>query len=237
MPSISDAELGALTQFAHELADASGPAILPYFRSDARVDNKDETGFDPVTEGDKAGERAIRELIAERFPNHGVLGEEYGETNQGAAFRWVLDPVDGTRAFIAGLPTWTTLIALEADGAPILGLIDQPFTAERWTGSALGTSFRRPGQADVGLRTKRTQTIEDAVVSTTDPRPEIYFSSEQAEAFDAIARAARLARFGLDAYAYAMVAQGGMDLVIETGLQVYDYSARPVRDDAAGGAN
>ncbi|MEM6851782.1 MAG: histidinol-phosphatase [Pseudomonadota bacterium] len=230
-----DRTIAELTAFAGRLADASGPAILPHFRSGAAIENKLNDGFDPVTAADKAGERTIRVLIEETYPDHGILGEEYGTKDAGGPWRWVLDPVDGTRAFISGLPLWTTLIALDYEGAPALGLIDQPFTGERWSAAGDEARYARRGEPARKIACSRQRRLADAIVSTTDPRPEAYFSPAEADAFAAVARRARLARFGLDAYAYAMLAHGEIDLVIETGLQPYDFHAHVPIVRAAGG--
>jgi len=232
---LSSSELERFRTFAAELADLAGAAILPFFRNGSAVHNKDADGFDPVTEADRASERAMRARIEAAFPSHGVLGEEFGEQPGEDAFRWVLDPIDGTRAFISGLPTWTTLIALEYEGAPVLGLIDQPFTGERWIGAGEAAVRIGPQPEPKRLGVSGVTRLADAIVSTTDPRASAYFSAQEAAAFDAAAEAARLARFGLDAYAYAMVAEGCLDLVIESGLQIYDYSAHRPLIEAAGG--
>src|SRR5215217_6774518 len=155
--------------FLIELNRASGATILPLFRSDHGLENKLDGGqFDPVTEADKGAERTIRKLIAERFPDHGVIGEEYGEDRPDAEFVWVLDPIDGTRAFIAGLPVWTTLVALRHQGQPVVGLIAQPYLDEIYVGTAFGSRLIRSGSSR-RLRVRPCPRLADAIIATTDP--------------------------------------------------------------------
>lgn len=216
---------------AHALADAARAAILPYFRADPAIDNKLDTGFDPVTAADRASEEAMRRLLAEHRPEDGVLGEEFGETPGRSGRRWVLDPIDGTRAFIAGLPSWTVLIALEQAGRPCLGVIDQPHTGERVVGSPGGTQLHRANGV-TRLTTRRAVDLDRAILSSTDP---YLFAGQEAEAFASVRQAVQLCRYGFDAYAYAMLAAGHIDLVIESGLQIYDVQAFiPVIEGAGG---
>lgn len=217
-------DLSELRAFAESLADLAKTETLPRFRAGLVADNKWDEGFDPVTDADREAERVIRAAIEARFPDHGILGEEHGEKASGSPWRWVLDPVDGTRAFICGVPTWATLIALEEDGEPVIGVIDQPYTQERWVGDGERTELVRPD----GRRVVRTSGLEDlsrARLSTTDPRPEGYFTADEAAAFAAVAAQARLPRFGYDAYAYGLLACGELDAVAESFLQRYDYAA------------
>lgn len=170
---------------AHQMADAARAAILPYFRAPLAVDNKLAGGFDPVTVADRASERAMRAVLAERAPDDGILGEEFGETAGGNGRRWILDPIDGTRAFIAGLPTWTVLIALECDGRPRLGVIDQPHIGERFTGVPGAARLAHAGSERV-LQTRPTRRLDEAILSTTDIH---LFVGAEAEAFAAVHRA------------------------------------------------
>jgi histidinol phosphatase-like enzyme (inositol monophosphatase family) len=226
------ADLTEFEAFAIELANAAGGAILPLFRTDCGHENKAEPGaYDPVTEADKSAERAIRALIAERYPEHGVLGEEYGADRDDAEHVWVLDPVDGTRAFVAGLPLWTTLIALRRQGRPVLGVIAQPYLDEIFIGSASGSRLIRPG-GSTPLQTRPCSDLSQAVIATTDPD---LFKSAERPAWNAVRAAVRLARYGCDAYAYAMVAMGRIDLVIESGLKPWDYEALAPVIEGAGG--
>ena len=233
-PPVSEPTISQLCDFAHVLADAARRETVPRFRTALTVDNKVRGGFDPVTEADREAERAIRSLIQVRFPDHGILGEEWGRVNEGASYRWVLDPVDGTRAFILGLPSWTTLIALERDGRPLLGLIDQPVVGERWVGTNdvvlyhSHASQRRP-------KTSGVTDLQVARLVTTDPRPEGYFSTADAQSFSRLAAQTAVCRFSLDAYGYAMLASGHVDLVVEAGLAHYDYAALAPVIHGAGG--
>lgn len=216
---------------AHLMADAARAAIRPYFRTALAVENKLTAGFDPVTAADRASEEAMRAVLAERAPGDGILGEEFGETAGGSARRWILDPIDGTRAFIAGLPTWTVLISLEQAGRPEVGIIDQPHIGERFAGWPGGAALWHGG-AKRELRTSGRTSLDAAILATTDA---YLFSGDEAAAFERVRRTARLCRFGYDAYAYAMLAAGGVDLVIESGLQIYDVQAfMPVVQGAGG---
>ncbi len=219
MPASPDTT--AFEAFAIELARAAGEAILPSFRADIGHENKAADGerYDPVTEADKAGERAIRALISKHYPDHGVLGEEYGADRAEADYVWVLDPIDGTRAFMAGLPLWTTLIALRHRGEPIVGLIGQPFLGEMFVGGASGSRLV-DARGERPIRTRPCSDLSEAIVATTDQN---LFEGEEAQGWAAVRASARLARYGCDAYAYAMVALGRLDLVIESGLKPWDY--------------
>ena len=230
--SLAADRLADLDAFLLELNRASGEVILPLFRAEHGMVDKGATAFDPVTEADKGAERAIRTLIAERYPDHGVIGEEYGEDRPDAEFVWVLDPVDGTRAFIAGLPLWTTLIGLRFQGRPVLGSIGQPFLGEVFIGHA-GASRLVTAAGEAPLRVRPCPKLTDAIIATTDP--EMCFDGAELGAWTQVRAAARLARLGCDAYAYAMVAQGTMDLVVEAGLKCWDVEAAiPVIEGAGG---
>jgi histidinol phosphatase-like enzyme (inositol monophosphatase family) len=225
--------LAALDDFLVELNQASAAAIAPLFRADHGLEDKGHPGwFDPVTAADKGAEAAIRKLIAERYPEHGIIGEEYGEDRPDAEFVWVLDPVDGTRAFIAGLPVWTTLIALRHNGRPVLGSIGQPYIGELFIGHAGGSRLiSRDGTRP--LKVRPCPRLTDAIIATTDP--ESCFDGAERGAWTQVRAAARLARLGCDAYAYAMVALGKMDMVIEAGLKSWDIeSAIPLIEGAGG---
>ena len=227
-------DLDVLTAFAHELADAARGETLPRFRSTLAVDNKVAADFDPVTDADREAERVIRALIEQRYPVHGVLGEEHGEHLPEAPLRWVLDPVDGTRSFICGAPTWTTLIALECEREPVLGVIEQPYIGERWIGTGERAWLHRGGSVQ-DIATSGCERLAEAIISTTDPRAIGYFSEAEEAAFARLAAACRLARFSMDAYAYALLATGQIDLVVEAGLKHYDYAALAPVIRGAGG--
>lgn len=221
-----------LATFFDALAAASAAAILPHFRGRLTVEDKHLRGvFDPVTIADRAGEAAMRDLIATRFPEHGILGEEFGGEHVDAAHVWVLDPIDGTRAFISGLPTWGTLIGLQRNGTPIHGMMQQPFTGERFSGDTRRAWYRGP-DGNRPLATRPCGEITDAVLFTTAPS---IFSAVERAAYDAIERDVRLARYGADCYAYCMVAAGHVDLVIEAGLEPYDVVALIPIIEGAGG--
>ncbi|MEM0927679.1 MAG: histidinol-phosphatase [Pseudomonadota bacterium] len=225
----------ALIAFAHDLADAAAHETLPRFRSGTSITNKLETGFDPVTEADREAERVIRERIEQRFPDHGIKGEEFGEKPSDAPYRWVIDPVDGTRAFICGVPVWTTLIALEEDGVPILGVIDQPFLKERWIGYAKGEERVLNVTEPLRTQTSGCEQIAEARLMVTDMRAGEYLTTDEAEDIARLAQSCRVTRQGLDNYGMGLVASGEMDLVVEAGLNWHDIAAAVPVIEAAGG--
>lgn len=230
----SNYDLEKLRRFAERLADEARKQTLPRFRMGGAIFNKAGAGFDPVTDADREAERKLREIVSAQYPSHGVIGEEFSSHNADAEWRWVIDPVDGTRAFVCGIATWTTLIALERGARPVIGVIDQPFTNERWIGAA-GEAYFRSGSSQIKCRTSGVRTLSEARVSTTDPRHTGYFSAAEAEAFGEVADAARFARFSLDAYAYGLLALGELDLVIESSLKHHDIAALiPVVEGAGG---
>lgn len=233
MPAPDAARLSQLEAFLLELNRVAADATLPLFRGDHGLTNKlAGRGFDPVTQADKGAEAAIRALISRRYPEHGVIGEEYGEDRPDAEWVWVLDPVDGTRAFIAGLPLWCVLIGLRHLGRPVLGSIGQPFLDEIYLGHAGGSRLVSRG-ATRPLKVRPCPGLAEAIIATTDP--EACFRKAELEAWTQVRRAARLARLGCDAYAYAMVAAGTLDLVLEAGLQAWDIDAAiPVVEGAGG---
>jgi histidinol phosphatase-like enzyme (inositol monophosphatase family) len=232
--SYSDKEISELVRFAESLADAAKAETLPRFRNGAEIEDKTGPVFDPVTDADREGERVIRKLIGEAYPGHGIIGEEFGLTEGSEPWRWILDPVDGTRAFVCGVSTWTTLIALEHLEAPIIGLIDQPFTGERWI-AANGETVHRIGNVKKICRTSNVKMLSEARISTTDPRESAYFTKSEASAFERVSTQARVARFSMDAYAYGLLALGELDLVLETSLKHHDYAALiPVIENAGG---
>ncbi len=228
-------QIADLESFAVELARIAGRVILPLFRADHGLDDKGAKsgrGFDPVTEADKGAEAAIRLAISARFPEHGVIGEEYGEDRPDAEFVWVLDPIDGTRAFISGLPLWTTLIGLRHLGRTIVGVIAQPFLDEFFVGCDARARLVT-GSAEHILQTRPCNALSSALIATTDPY--LFPEGPQRDAWTRLHRSVRLARFGADAYAYAMVAMGKLDLVVETGLKSWDIEAAiPVLTGAGG---
>lgn len=225
-------DLDALADVAHAMADAARAAILPHFRSAAlTTDNKLEGGYDPVTEADRAGERAMRAVLQARRPDDGIVGEEFGAQPGTSGMTWVIDPIDGTRAFVAGAPTWGVLIAVGPDDGPVLGLIDQPYIGERFIG--FGGQARATGPSGTHrIRTRSARDLSQAVLMTTFP--EVGTPADRA-GFEAVASQVQLTRYGLDCYAYALVASGHVDLVIEAGLNSYDIQAPMALIQAAGG--
>jgi histidinol phosphatase-like enzyme (inositol monophosphatase family) len=207
-----------------ELNQAAAEVILPIFRAELGIENKKAGSgdYDPVTLADTGAEAAIRRVVAERYPDHGVIGEEYGEDRPDAEFVWVLDPIDGTRAFVAGLPVWTTLIGLRHEGKPVLGSIGQSFSGELFIGHSGGSRL----QTEAGSRPLKARSgvaLRDAIIATTDP--DGYYRAEEIPAWQKLRAVARIARLGCDAYAYAMVAAGQIDLVVETSLKCWDIDA------------
>ncbi|MEZ5955680.1 MAG: histidinol-phosphatase [Hyphomonadaceae bacterium] len=222
-----------LLAFADTLADAARKAILPYFRAAPSVTNKlDDGRFDPVTEADQAAERAMLALIEREFPEHGVIGEEYGERASKSGYQWILDPIDGTRAFISGLPTWGVLIGLYYEAHPLLGVMDQPFTQERYRGWMTGANATTRAGTHA-LKTRTCASLSDATFSTTSPD---LFVNDEARAWSNIRSKAKLVRYGYDCYAYSMIAAGHIDGVIESGLKTFDIAALiPIITGAGGG--
>lgn len=217
--------------FFDRLADAASAETLPRFRSPLPVVDKGGQFYDPVTEGDQRAEAAIVALIEERFPDHGILGEEHGSRGLDREFVWVIDPIDGTRAFISGVPVWGTLIGLYQNGRARMGVIDQPFTGERWFADGATSRYRGPGGERV-LGTSACERIEDAILFTTSPH---LFQDDDDRRYREIERRARLFRYGCDCYAYALLASGHIDLVVENSLKPYDVGAIiPVVEQAGG---
>jgi len=205
--------------FVNELASVSGETILPFFRTALSVEDKGRPGsFDPVTAADHAAETAMRTLIRRTFPDHGIIGEEYGKERPDAEYVWVLDPIDGTKSFIAGMPVWGTLIALLRSGEPVFGMMNQPFMREHFSGDGGKAQYRGPaGTRD--LRVRACAELADAVLFTTSP---LLMTADERESFGRVEKRVRLSRYGGDCYAYCMLAAGHVDLVIEAGLKPYD---------------
>jgi histidinol phosphatase-like enzyme (inositol monophosphatase family) len=217
---------------AHLLADTARAVILPYFRTPGlAADNKLETGFDPVTIADREAETAMRTVLQRLRPEDAIWGEEFGQQPGTSGRTWVLDPIDGTRGFISGTPTWGVLIALSDADGPFLGIIDQPYTAERFTGAPGVAEMTGPHGA-TPLETKQTRTLDQAILFTTFP--EVGTAQERA-GFQAVSAQTKLTRYGMDCYAYGLLAAGQIDLVIEAGLNAYDIQAPIAVVQAAGG--
>jgi histidinol-phosphatase len=228
------AELKEYWEFANRLADISGAAILPYFRKSIAVRNKaGKAGFDPVTAADRAAERAIRKAVTATYPEHGIVGEEFGQVAGAGRFAWVIDPIDGTRAFITGSPLWGTLIGLLEAGQPVLGVMDQPFTGERfWGGAGKARSSTRGGTSRL-LKTRPCATLADAVLTTT--HPDMFSTPGEQAALRQLKGEARMTRFGGDCYGYCLLASGFIDLIVEVGLKTYDVAALVPIIEGAGG--
>lgn len=209
------------------LADAAGAAIRPFFRNAVPTETKADAS--PVTQADRAAEAAMRALIERHAPADGIVGEEYGNVREGAGRVWVLDPIDGTRAFIAGRPIFGTLIALLEEGRPVLGIIDQPVSGERWVG-AVGQPTTFAGET---ARTRRCAGIDQALLATTSPW---LFDAEGGRRFDALRLRCRDTILGGDCYNYGLLASGQGDLVVEHGLKLFDFAALVPVVEGAGGA-
>jgi inositol-phosphate phosphatase/L-galactose 1-phosphate phosphatase/histidinol-phosphatase len=212
--------------FANRLADAAGAIIRRYFRRKFAIDEKSDRT--PVTIADRAAERAMRRLIKARFPQHGIIGEEYGRAQAEADYVWVLDPIDGTKSFISGVPLFGTLIALAYRGRPILGVIDQPILRERW----VGATGRKTTLNGTRIETRACARLDRATLFATSPD---LFGAGDADAFERLRRTAKLTRFGADCYAYALLASGFIDLVVEVGLKTHDFCALAPVIEGAGG--
>lgn len=211
--------------FFAQLSSVARAAISAEMAAGLRADNKLATGFDPVTEADRAAERALRSVIEERFPDHGIWGEEFGATRPEAAVRWSLDPVDGTRALLCGLPSWAVLVGLIIDGRHVAGMIDLPALDE----TLIAIHGNTTGNG-IAVRVSGCTSLAEARLSTTDPT-----LFDDPAPFERVRRAARVTRFGLDALGYARVATGDLDLVIESGLKCHDYDALVAVVRGAGG--
>ncbi len=218
-------------EFLFALAAAAERETLPRFRQNGWVENKLSAGFDPVTEADQAAELVVRRLIEKEFPDHGILGEEHGSVRLDSQHVWVIDPIDGTRAFISGIPVWGTLIGLKDDGVAVAGLMAQPFTGETFY-ALQGEAFLDHRGAMQRLTCRKTENLDEATLLTTTPS---LFKGAARGRFDQLESKVRLSRYGCDCYAYAMLAAGFVDLVVETRLNPYDIVAMiPIIENAGG---
>ena len=205
--------------FVDELASVAAEAILPFFRTALGVENKARGGaFDPVTAADRAAESAMRAVIHRTFPSHGIIGEEFGDERPDAPYVWALDPIDGTKSFICGMPAWGTLIGLMKERVPVYGMMSQPFIGERFTGDGSRARYRGPA-GDRELQVRACPNLSQAALFTTSP---LLMSAEERARFERVEKNARLSRYGGDCYAYCMVAAGYVDVVIEAGLHLHD---------------
>ena len=232
MTQFTSTDAADLWSVAERMADAARDAILPHFRSSSlNTDNKLAGGFDPVTIADRAAETAMRDVLAELRPDDAILGEEHGTVAGTSGLTWVLDPIDGTRSFISGTPTWGVLIALSNGNGPVMGMIDQPYVGERFMGGLGRCDWTGPGRK-AALGTKATTDLSQAILFSTFPE---IGTPDQRVAFERVAREVKLTRYGCDCYAYALLAAGQIDLVIEAGLNAYDIQAPIAVIEAAGG--
>jgi histidinol phosphatase-like enzyme (inositol monophosphatase family) len=217
--------------FLRRLAAVAARETLPRFRLPGAVVNKIAGGFDPVTEADRETEKALRALIRSEYPGHGVLGEEYGNEGADAELVWVIDPIDGTRSFISGIPLWGTLVGLTRDGDAVAGMMAQPFIGELFYSTGNGAFYEGPhGQTQ--LATSATKDLADATLFTTTPA---IFEADRRSSYDLLEKQVRLARYGTDCYAYCMLAAGQIDCVVEAGLYPYDIVALiPIIEQAGG---
>jgi histidinol phosphatase-like enzyme (inositol monophosphatase family) len=229
---LNEADQTDLRDVAAELADAARRETLAHFRSAGLgAETKETDRFDPVTVADRASEAAMRDILARRRPQDGILGEEFGPVAGTSGLTWVLDPIDGTRGYLSGTPTWGVLISVADDTGPIYGLIDQPYIAERFEGGFGRAEVNGPMGRKV-LKTRAPRPLSEAILFSTFPE---VGTPEEAAAFRRVAPRARLVRYGTDCYAYALIAAGQIDLVIEAGLQAYDVQAPIAVIEAAGG--
>ena len=219
-------DLEPFLTIAHKLADAARPVVRKYYRTPVAVDVKADDS--PVTIADREVERTMRDILGAELPDHGILGEEYGRENMDADYVWVLDPIDGTKSFISGKPSFATLIALCHKGKPVLGIIDQAITDERWVG-VMGQASTMNGDE---ISARDCEDLKSATFFTTAPE---LFRGDAAKAYDAVSTKCRVPMYGVDAYAYGLTALGLADTVVETGMQAYDFCALVPVVEGAGG--
>jgi myo-inositol-1(or 4)-monophosphatase len=212
-------ELDELTEFALKLADTSAKIILPQFRKNIPIEVKAGEIWDPVTEADRSAERIIREIIEAKYPDHGIIGEEYGTKPGASPYTWVLDPIDGTRSFVIGMPTWVTLIGLYRDGQPLLGVMNQPFVGEKFYGNPGGAWHANQGVTQQ-IHVRSPVKLSHASAGTT--APQLY---RDHEGFARLQTSVTTMRFGGDAYFFSLVAAGHLDIAMDPALQIYDIAA------------
>ena len=229
-----------IVELANKLADLAAEQTLPRFRASLAVSDKGATvgapttgRFDPVTAADREAEAVMVQAIKARFPDHGIVGEEHGTHQADRTNKWVLDPVDGTRAFISGIPTWGTLIGFQTDGSAVAGVMDQPYLGERFLTTVDGPKLRHRDGSTRSLVTSNVRELAEATVTSTDPN--LFSEGFERDAFGRVSRTALLTRYGLDCYGYCLVALGTIDAVVEAGLQAYDIAALVPIIEAAGG--
>jgi myo-inositol-1(or 4)-monophosphatase len=210
-----------LTEFALTLARASAEIILPYFRQENAIETKASEVWDPVTAADRAGEAVIRQLIEKHYPEHGIVGEEYDNKLASSDFTWVLDPVDGTRAFITGMPTWATLIGLNYQDRPVIGVMNQAYVGETFFANPHGSWVNYRGKL-TKLQCRPLRPVGDWTLTTT--APELYRTAEEKAVLARLTSSVRLTRYGGDAYFFCLLAAGHIDVAIDARMQVYDIA-------------
>lgn len=223
-------DVGEVVEEVTGLVRTASRLALAWYRQRFDIANKLEHGYDPVTIADRTVEDHLRAALAQRFPDHEVLGEEAGLTGSGR-WRWIIDPIDGTRAFVSGNPLWGTLLGLQHDGRPVAGWLHQPTLDETWVAAA-GTALHRSPDGDRPLRVRATTRLGEATVLCTTPE---MFDGPDADAFGRVAGAARLTRYGGDCINYGLVALGQADVVVDNGLAPYDIVPLIPVVEAAGG--
>ncbi len=230
---VSAQERAEYLEFAQQVARQAGAATLPYFRQPMVVFNKHDDGrFDPVTDADKAAERVVRDAVAQRYPKHGLFGEEFGAVS-GNGLTWVVDSIDGTRAFMTGMVHWGLLLALFDGERPILGVMYQPFTDELFFGDGQSAHYQRGNEPAQPMRVSGRSDVGSAVLGSTGPQ--LYAEPAEIAQFEQLSGTVKMTRFGGDCYVYAMVAMGFMDLAADPGLQAYDIQALIPIIEGAGG--
>ena len=230
---MSDQAARRYLQVGLDAVRAAGPIALEYFRKPVAVDDKRKGGqYDPVTEADRRIELLIRDRLQQAFPDHRIVGEEHGSQGEGPAC-WYIDPIDGTRAFISGMPTWGILLGLVVDDRPLVGIVHQPFTGETWYAAPGVGAWLRFGTEESPLRTRSDAALADAVLYST--HPSMFHDPALRQRYDRLAGRCRLQRWGGDCYAFALVAQGGIDLMVDSGLMPYDIVPLVPIIEAAGG--
>lgn len=232
MANLSIDEQTSLKQTAHALADVAQVETLRHFRSAGlEADNKEPAAFDPVTIADRAAEQAMRDVLATMRPQDAILGEEFGYSEGSSGLTWVLDPIDGTRGYISGTPTWGVLISVRDEQGPFFGMITQPYIGERFIGGLNEARMTGP-RGEVTLKTRAPRPLADCLMLSTFPE---VGSLQERGGFDLVKEQVKLTRYGMDCYGYALLAAGQVDLVIEAGLQAYDVQAPIAVIEAAGG--
>jgi myo-inositol-1(or 4)-monophosphatase len=213
--------INRLTEFAISLADAAASVTLPMFRQQLTVEAKQAADWDPVTEADRGAERVIRQMIQEGYPAHGIEGEEYGSHQPESPYQWIIDPIDGTRAFVVGMPTWGTLIGLYHNGKPLLGVMSQPYVGETFVGNPEGAWLIRNGNR-TPLKVRPAETLASARIGTTNPHR---YEGHDAAALIMLRETCQMMRYGGDAYFFCLVAAGHLEVAMDPGLQSYDIAA------------